>query len=57
MNQPITLIKKSDGASLKDVVCGMRVSPDSPHQTDYKGTRYAFCCAGCSWVSNTPHAP
>ena len=25
----------------------MRVSPDSPHQTDYKGTRYAFCCAGC----------
>ncbi|HET9362146.1 MAG TPA: YHS domain-containing protein, partial [Vicinamibacterales bacterium] len=47
MNQPITLIKKSDGAVLKDVVCGMRVSPDSPHQIDYKGTRYAFCSAGC----------
>jgi Cu+-exporting ATPase len=25
----------------------MRVSPDSPHQMHYKGTRYAFCCAGC----------
>ena len=47
MNQPITLIKKPDGAVLKDVVCGMRVSPDSPHQIDYKGTRYAFCSAGC----------
>ena len=36
-----------EGGTLKDVVCGMTVSPDSPHQTEYKGTRYAFCCAGC----------
>jgi Cu+-exporting ATPase len=54
------------GARLTDVVCGMTVSPDSPHQTDYKGTHYAFCCAGClkkfqqdpeRYLSSTPAAP
>jgi P-type Cu+ transporter len=28
-------------------VCGMRVSPQSPHQLEYSGARYAFCCKGC----------
>jgi len=28
-------------------VCGMSVSPGSPHRIDHGGTRYLFCCAGC----------
>lgn len=33
--------------AVKDPVCGMAVSPDSPHRTDHAGVAYAFCCAGC----------
>jgi len=69
MSQVIKLHKHSDlvgGAGLKDVVCGMSVSPDSPHQTDYKSARYAFCSAGClkkfqqdpeRYLSPAPPAP
>jgi Cu+-exporting ATPase len=30
-----------------DPVCGMRVSADSTHRTDYAGREYVFCCKGC----------
>ena len=33
--------------AVKDPVCGMAVSPDSPHRTDHAGVAYAFCCPGC----------
>jgi Cu+-exporting ATPase len=32
---------------MKDPVCGMHVSPDSPHRTEHAGHPYAFCSAGC----------
>ena len=31
----------------RDVVCGMRVRPDSPHHAEYHGRTYRFCSAGC----------
>ncbi|MEP7312507.1 MAG: heavy metal translocating P-type ATPase [Pseudomonadota bacterium] len=34
-------------ATLKDPVCGMSVSPDSPHQAEHRGATYRFCSAGC----------
>ncbi|MFM1897086.1 MAG: hypothetical protein RLZZ385_2160 [Pseudomonadota bacterium] len=34
-------------APLKDPVCGMNVTPDSPHTTKYDGVDYFFCCGGC----------
>ena len=34
-------------AQAKDVVCGMTVSPDSPHKTMHEGKAYYFCSAGC----------
>jgi Cu+-exporting ATPase len=30
-----------------DPVCGMKVSPDSPHAAEHAGRRYVFCCGGC----------
>lgn len=34
--------------TVKDPVCGMQVNPDQvPHKSEYKGTAYFFCCAGC----------
>jgi P-type Cu+ transporter len=30
-----------------DPVCGMKVSGQSSHRTEYDGRRYAFCCGGC----------
>ncbi len=34
--------------TVTDPVCGMEVDPDSsPHVTEYKGERYAFCAPGC----------
>jgi Cu+-exporting ATPase len=30
-----------------DPVCGMTVSGQSAHCTEYDGRRYAFCCGGC----------
>jgi Cu+-exporting ATPase len=35
-----------DGA-LKDPVCGMTVTPDSPHRAEHAGRPYWFCSAGC----------
>ncbi|MCX6545802.1 MAG: heavy metal translocating P-type ATPase [Acidobacteria bacterium] len=32
---------------LKDPVCGMTVSPDSPHRIDHHGRTFVFCCRGC----------
>jgi len=34
-------------APLIDPVCGMSVSADSAHHTDYRARRYVFCCGGC----------
>jgi len=31
----------------RDPVCGMTVSPDSPHRVEYAGRTYLFCSAGC----------
>ncbi len=33
--------------TLTDPVCGMGVTPNSPHHLDHQGIRYYFCCAGC----------
>lgn len=33
--------------ALRDPVCGMEVSPDSPHRHAHDGTDYFFCSAGC----------
>jgi Cu+-exporting ATPase len=30
-----------------DPVCGMSVSPDSPHYAEHAGRKFSFCCAGC----------
>ena len=32
---------------LKDPVCGMTVTPESPHHTDHEGHSYYFCAARC----------
>ena len=32
---------------LRDPVCGMTVSPDSPHFLEHEGQRHVFCSAGC----------
>ena len=33
--------------TLKDPVCGMTVTPQSPHRTEFEGRPVYFCCAGC----------
>ncbi len=33
--------------ALKDPVCGMKVTPQSPHRHEHAGTTYYFCSAGC----------
>ncbi len=33
--------------ALKDPVCGMTVTKDSPHQAEHAGRPYWFCSAGC----------
>ena len=33
--------------AVKDPVCGMDVSADSPHRLDHAGATYAFCSADC----------
>ncbi len=32
---------------LKDPVCGMVVTPASPHSFEHAGRQFYFCCAGC----------
>ena len=34
-------------AALRDPVCGMTVSDDSPHSAVHEGGRYVFCSSGC----------
>lgn len=34
-------------SDLKDPVCGMTVSADSPHQLEHQGQSYYFCSARC----------
>jgi len=36
-----------EDSALKDVVCGMDVSTDSPHHHRYKGEDFYFCCEHC----------
>lgn len=36
-----------DSPELKDVVCGMTVTEDSPHHLEHEGQTYYFCGAGC----------
>ena len=35
------------GAALKDPVCGMTVTEQSPHHTEHDGRPYTFCSAKC----------
>lgn len=37
---------------LKDPVCGMAVTADSPHQSEYHGHPYYFCSAQCASTFN-----
>jgi P-type Cu+ transporter len=37
----------SAGEALKDPVCGMTVTTESPHKADHAGRPYWFCSAGC----------
>jgi P-type Cu+ transporter len=34
--------------AMKDPVCGMTVSADSPHRATHAGVEYRFCCASCA---------
>ena len=33
--------------TLKDPVCGMTVTPQSPHRAEFEGRPVYFCCGGC----------
>ena len=37
----------ADATALRDPVCGMRVTAESPHHAEHAGSHYYFCCAGC----------
>jgi heavy metal translocating P-type ATPase len=37
----------SSDSGLKDPVCGMNVTADSPHQTQYQDKTYYFCATSC----------
>ncbi len=37
----------ADATALRDPVCGMRVTAESPHHAEHAGKHYYFCCAGC----------
>ena len=39
--------RRGTEASLKDPVCGMTVTEESPHRYDYHGRTYFFCSARC----------
>jgi Cu+-exporting ATPase len=39
----------TNAAKVKDVVCGMMISPDSAAANRrYEGTKYYFCAQGCA---------
>ncbi|MBI3284250.1 MAG: heavy metal translocating P-type ATPase [Burkholderiales bacterium] len=37
----------ASGSALKDPVCGMDVTPNSPHHAEHQGQPYYFCSAHC----------
>ena len=39
--------KEKDMATVKDVVCGMDVDPNTASHTDYEGQDYHFCSSAC----------
>ena len=44
-------------SGLKDPVCGMNVTTDSPHHLDHQGQTYYFCAASClAKFSNDPES-
>jgi Cu+-exporting ATPase len=40
-------LKGASHAGERDPVCGMTVTPDSPHHVEHSGHVYRFCSAGC----------
>ena len=46
---PIRAVSSTDKSpqALKDPVCGMVVTAQSPHTLQYEGKSFYFCCAGC----------
>ncbi len=42
-----TLAPASSSRALKDPVCGMTVTTESPHKVDHASRPYWFCSAGC----------
>jgi P-type Cu+ transporter len=40
-------VTAAETATTKDPVCGMTVSPDTPHRLEHAGRSYLFCSAGC----------
>lgn len=47
MSECSTCSTEHDPSGLRDPVCGMAVSQDSPHHFSYLENDYYFCCAGC----------
>jgi len=56
----------AEDAETRDPVCGMTVKPDSPHASEFSGTRYRFCSAKCktkfdadpqAWLQPQPEQP
>ena len=45
--QPQHYLTTNTSQSLKDPVCGMDVSPESPYQTEHEGQPYYFCSEHC----------
>jgi Cu+-exporting ATPase len=46
--QPISVGSPAERTKLlKDPVCGMNVTPASPHSAEHAGSTYYFCCNGC----------
>lgn len=39
--------RHATATALRDPVCGMQVTPDSPHHAIHAGTDFHFCSAGC----------
>jgi Cu+-exporting ATPase len=42
-----TRLDEQPSNKMRDPVCGMEVSSESPHRVTHGGEAYAFCCAGC----------
>ena len=44
---PGSYLAPASAEELKDPVCGMTVTPDSPHRHEHDGRTWYFCCNGC----------